>query len=175
ALLDDPACTTIVGMVRARGTGRHQFTGRASACGDGHLDLGAGEECETAADCPGDKPCTACTCAAAMTRRKKTTTTTTATTTTSTTRQTVSTTTSSTSTSKPTTTSTSTTRPTSTTTTVTTTTLTATTVTTTTGSTTTTTVPGGLFEAANPWNADISALPKSATSDTIVQALAAAG
>jgi hypothetical protein len=176
AIVDDPACTTLVGTVRARGTGRHEFTGRASACGDGRLDPSAGEECETAADCPSGEPCTGCTCAAAMTRRKKTTTTTTATTTTSTTRQTVSTTTSSTSTSKPTTTST--TQPASTTTTVTTT-LTATTVTTTvtttTGTTTTTTVPGGLFEAANPWNADISTLPKSATSDTIIQALAGAG
>jgi serine/threonine-protein kinase len=39
----------------------------------------------------------------------------------------------------------------------------------------TTTVAGRLFEAPNPWNTDISSLPKSSTSDGIIQALAAAG
>jgi serine/threonine-protein kinase len=39
----------------------------------------------------------------------------------------------------------------------------------------TTTVGGRLFEAANPWNTDISTLPKSGTSDGIIQALDAAG
>src|SRR4029077_10505130 len=43
------------------------------------------------------------------------------------------------------------------------------------GSTTTTTVIGQLFEAPNPWNTDISTLPKSATSDGIIGALGAAG
>jgi serine/threonine-protein kinase len=36
-------------------------------------------------------------------------------------------------------------------------------------------VSGGLFEAPNPWNTDISTLAKSSTSDGIIQALSAAG
>jgi serine/threonine-protein kinase len=39
----------------------------------------------------------------------------------------------------------------------------------------TTTVAGRLFEADNPWNTDVSTLPKSGTSDGIIQALNAAG
>jgi hypothetical protein len=50
------------------------------------------------------------------------------------------------------------------------------TTTTTTSAPTTTTLGGGqLFEAASPWNTDVSTLPKSATSDGIIQALGAAG
>src|SRR5262249_33910237 len=127
------------------------------------------EQCEAAADCPGSDECHACVCgseslsSAAAAHRKKTTTTTTATTSTSTSRvSTTSTASNSTSTTRPTTTtsSTSTSRP---------------RTTTQTGSSTSTTVPGQLFEAPNPWNSDVSSLPKSATSDGIVQALAAAG
>jgi hypothetical protein len=47
-----------------------------------------------------------------------------------------------------------------------------------TSSTTTTTVatlPGGLFEASNPWNSSVATHPKSGASDTIIGALAAAG
>jgi hypothetical protein len=43
------------------------------------------------------------------------------------------------------------------------------------GGPTTTTIPGGLFEAANPWNEDVSAAPVSPESQTIIGALAAAG
>jgi hypothetical protein len=43
------------------------------------------------------------------------------------------------------------------------------------GGTTTTTLPGGLFEAANPWNEDVSTAPVSSESSSIIGALAAAG
>ena len=51
----------------------------------------------------------------------------------------------------------------------------STTTTTTLGSGTTTTTAGGLFEAANPWNVDVSGLPAAAASSTIIAALSAAG
>ena len=159
ARIDDPACTTLTATFTARGTKRRRFTAPASVCGDGVLDPDAGEQCESAADCAGGTPCTGCVCGTApattTTGVAPTTTSTTRTTTTST--RTTTTALATTTTSRPpTSTSTSTTARAST--------------------TTTTTAPGGgLFEAPNPWNTDVSALPKSATSDGIIQALAGAG
>ena len=51
----------------------------------------------------------------------------------------------------------------------------STTTTTTLGSGTTTTTAGGLFEAANPWNVDVSGLSAASESSTIITALSAAG
>lgn len=194
-------CTALDGTLSARRTKRQRFTATASACGDGRIDVDASEECETTTDCASNESCEACLCGAtpasttSTTRPSTTTTSTTpttttvATTSTSTTSSTTvttptSSTTSTTATSTTTTTratttttsSTTTTRPTTTTVTTTssTTTTQATTTTTTTGSTTTT-LSGRLFEAANPWNTDVSTLPKSSTSDGIIQALGAAG
>jgi serine/threonine-protein kinase len=197
----DPACAAMVGTFSARGTRRRQFTATASVCGDGWLDAAAGEQCESASDCPAGDACSGCACGAtANASKKKPTTTTTTRRPTTTTSTTISTSSTTTSTTKPTTTTTSapststttgapsttttsasstTTRPPTTTTTVATTTTRApttsstSTTTTTTGATTTTL--GGLFTAPNPWNADVSTLPKSGSSDTIIQALAAAG
>src|SRR2546425_2054460 len=185
AKVDDASCTSLVGTFSARTTRRRHFEAPRSTCGDGQLDATAGEQCESAADCAAGEICTACLCGRDTStttdaRRKKTTSTTsTSTTSTSSTRvpttstsstssssssssttsSTSSTTTSSTSSptsSSSSSTSTSTSRPTTT-------------------SVTTTTIPGRLFEAPNPWNSDISTLSKSATSDGIIQALAAAG
>ena len=50
-----------------------------------------------------------------------------------------------------------------------------TTTTTIVGGTTTTTLGGGLFEAPNPWNEDVSMLPVASESASIIGALAAAG
>ncbi len=47
--------------------------------------------------------------------------------------------------------------------------------TTTATSTTVPTLPGGLFEAPNPWNTSVADQPRASVSDTIIQALAAAG
>jgi hypothetical protein len=51
----------------------------------------------------------------------------------------------------------------------------STTTTTTVGGGTSTTAPGGLFQAPNPWNRDVSTLPVSSQSASIIGALAAAG
>ena len=163
ATVDDPTCSTLGGTLSARATKRRSFTGTASTCGDGRLDVAGGEACETDVPCAGGEPCTGCACG-------------TPTSTTSTTRPPVTTTTTST-TRPPTTlaaTTTTTTRP-ATTSTLATTTSTTRTTTTSTASATTTTIAGRLFEAPNPWNTDVSGLAKSATSDGIIQALDAAG
>jgi len=204
ARLDAPTCTTLTATMTAHATERRHVTGAASVCGDGRLDPDAGEQCETGVPCAGGEACTSCTCdasaaAAAAAKRKNTTTTSTSTTSTSTNPSSTST---STTTIKPSTTSTSTSTSTSSYTSMSkpttsstsssssssstapsptttlappTTTLATTTTTTTTSAPTTTTLGGQLFEAANPWNTDVSTLPKSATSDGIIQALGAAG
>src|SRR5262245_35914452 len=166
--VDGSSCAALAGMLGARATGLQRFEAPRSACGDGRLDAAGSEQCETAADCADGQPCDACQCGGASgsittAARKKTTTTT------STTKPAATSTSSSTSTS----TSSSATNSSSTTSSSTSTSRSSTT--TTSGSTTTTTVPGQLFTAANPWNTDVSTLPKSATSDGIIQALAAAG
>ena len=204
AKVDRMSCGLLTGTFTARGAKRRRFEAKPSTCGDGRLDTAAGEQCETSADCLAGQVCTTCICSSETStttdgRKKKTTTTATSSTTTSSTRvpttttssssstsstttsaTTSSTTSSSTTTSPSTTTSSTTTNPTTTsatTTSSTTTSSTTTTPSTTTPSTTTssTTIPGGLFEAPNPWNTDVSTLPKSPASDGIIQALAAAG
>ena len=192
AKADDPDCKTLIGTLSARGAKRQSFTAAASTCGDGRLDAAAGETCETSADCTDGDPCAGCSCGlTARARKKKPTTTSTSTTSTSTTRPPTSTSTSSTSSSS-TSTSTSTTPPTtsstatstssstapstaSTSTSTSSSSTTSSSTSTTTSPATTTTLAGRLFEAPNPWNTDVSTLPKSATSDGIIQALAAAG
>ena len=160
AKLADATCTTLVGAFSAKGTKRRRFTATASVCGDGWLDVAAGEQCESAADCPGGEECVECTCGIGATaNRKKPTTTTT--------RRPPTSTTATTSTTRPPTTTTTTTTASSTT--------SSSSTTTTTASGSTTTTLGGVFTAANPWNTDVSTLPKSTSSDTIIQALATAG
>ena len=199
----DAACTTLGGTLVSRGKKALRFTAAPSTCGDGLLDTAAGESCETAADCGGEA-CATCVCglearAAGGNGKKKTTTTSTSTTSTSTRPTTSSSTSSSTSTSRPSTTtsssstssstststattssssSTSSTTSSSTSTTTSSSTSTSrpsTTTTTVSASTTTTTLGGRLFEADNPWHKDVSTLSKSASSNTIINALAAAG
>jgi hypothetical protein len=195
--LDASDCAALDATFTARGLRRQRFAAPASACGDGLVDSGGGEDCETHADCDGAETCAACLCTNGPSSTTSSTTTITTTTvfTTTSTRPTTSTTTTTTSTivstttpttvttttstRPPTTTSTTPTSSTSSTSTTTTTTSSTTTsapvttTTTTTGSTTT--LPGRLFEAANPWHTDVSTLPKGSTSDSIIQALAAAG
>ncbi len=167
AKVDDPGCTTLTASVTAHGLRRRRFVARASTCGDGRVDGAAGETCEGDADCAPGVPCRSCACAPATTTTSM--------------RPAVATTTTTTTSRPPSTTTTTTSRPPATVTTTTTTSRPPTTAITTSTvhpSTTTTTTLAGLsrlFEAANPWNTDVSALPKSATSDGIVQALAAAG
>jgi hypothetical protein len=193
AKVDDPACTAMSGTLTARGIRPERFVAPASTCGDGRVDAGAGEACEIDADCAGGEACSSCACgrpAVPTTTTTRPTTPPTSTTSSTTTTVRPTTTIVTTTTVRPTTTivTSTTVRPTTTvvttttvrptTTLVTTTTTTSTTVrpsTTTTTTTPGTTVPGRLFEAANPWNTDVSTLPKSATSDGIIQALAAAG
>ena len=174
AIVDDVSCASLIGTFSARATKRRRFQAPRSTCGDGRLDAEGGEQCETVADCAEGQACDACVCGSGSSTvsaagRKKATTTSTSTTSTSlstsssasssTSRPSTS---SSTSTVIPTTSSTSTSSSSST-------------STSTSGSTTTTTAPGQLFEAPNPWNTDVSTLLKSATSDGIIEALAAAG
>ncbi len=199
----DESCASLTGTMTARASRRRSFTAPASVCGDGWIDPDAGEQCEIDADCT-DTACTACVCGGAITTTTSTSTTrpsTTLTTTTSTTRPPTTLTTTSTTrpsttltvttttrppttvtvtstTRPPTTVTVTTTRPPTTLTTVTTTlavTPTTRASTTTTTGATPTTIPGRLFEAPNPWNTDVSTLPKSAQSDGIIQALSAAG
>jgi len=54
AKVADATCTTLVGAFSAKGTKRRRFTATASVCGDSWLDTAAGEQCESAADCPVD-------------------------------------------------------------------------------------------------------------------------
>jgi serine/threonine-protein kinase len=175
--VDANECPLLDASFVARGLRRQRFAAPASICGDGLVDAGAGEECETAADCDGTDPCAACLCGdeppltTTTTTRPSTTTTVVTTTTVRPTTTTSST--------RPTTTitvtTTTSTRPTTTTSTTSSTTTSAPVTTTTTTTGPTTTLSGRLFEAANPWNTDVSTLPKSASSDSIMQALAAAG
>jgi hypothetical protein len=174
--VDETTCELLSGNFTGRGTRRRRIAAPASICGDGTLDVAAGEACETAPDCSDEQACVACACgtAASTTSTSSTSSTTSSTTTTSS---------STTTTSRPPTTTTSSTRPPTTSTTSTTTTSSSsstssssTTTSTTAGtSTTSTTVAGRLFEAPNPWHTDVSTLPKSAQSDTIIQALNTAG
>ncbi len=157
--VDETTCELLTGTFTGRGTRRRRLSAPASVCGDGTLDPAAGEVCEANPDCPGDDACIVCGCGTAPT------TTTTSrpptTTTTSSTRPPTTSTTSTTTTSSSSSSSTS---------------SSSTTTTTTAGtSTTSTTIAGRLFEAPNAWHTDVSALPKSAQSDTIIQALDAAG
>ena len=189
AKIDRTSCGVLTGTFAARAAKRRRFEATPSTCGDGRVDTGTGEQCETAADCLAGQTCTKCLCGSETStatdgRKKKTTTTATSSTTTSSTRVPTTTTSSSSSTSMTTSTTTisttttsssTTTSPTTTTSSTTTSSTTTSPTTTSSSSTSTTTVPGRLFEASNPWNTDVSTLPKSATSDGIIQALAAAG
>lgn len=156
--VDETTCDALTGTFIGRGTRRTRVDAAASVCGDGTLDVAAGEQCETVVDCGGEQSCVACRCGSApsstTTSTSRPPTTTVAVTTTSTT-----------TTSRPPPTSASTSTSTST----------SSSSSTTTSTVTATTIAGRLFEAANPWNTDVSALPKSATSDGIIQALNAAG
>ncbi len=64
-----PACDTLSGTVKGKKLQAKSFTAKLSRCGDGILDRGGGEECDTTApdgdaDCPGRcVPAGACTCA----------------------------------------------------------------------------------------------------------------
>src|SRR6185369_11565155 len=78
------SCATMDGTLVVRRTGRRAFAASASSCGDGRLDVAAGETCETAADCPAGDACAGCVCGFELTARKRKTTTTTTTTSTST-------------------------------------------------------------------------------------------
>jgi hypothetical protein len=171
----DDTCAALAGTLTARGVPRRRFVAPASACGDGIVDAAAGEACETAADC-GVGACVACGCSApASTTTTSTTVPTTSTRPPTTTSSSTSRTTSSRTTTSSSSTSSSTRPPTTTSTTATSTTRPAASTTTTTTTMPSTTFSGRLFEAPNPWNTDVAALPKSATSDGIIQALAAAG
>lgn len=163
--VDETTCSASTGTFTGRGTRRTRVDAPASVCGDGTLDVAAGEQCETVADCGGDQSCVACRCGTAP----SSTTTTSSSSSTSRPPTTAVTTTSTTTTSRPPPTATSTSTSTSTSSSST------STSSTTTSTVTATTIAGRLFEAPNPWNTDVSALPKSATSDGIIQALNAAG
>jgi serine/threonine-protein kinase len=160
AKMDEVECATLTGTLTARSAKRRSFAGEASACGDGRLDPDGGEQCESAENC-GGTTCTGCACGTGSSSTSSTSTTTSTTRTTTPVAPTTSTrpptTRQSTSTSSSTTTST--TRQ----------------STTTTTATPPTTIAGGLFEAPNAWTVDVSTLPKSGTSDGIIQALSAAG
>ncbi|HEV7734516.1 MAG TPA: hypothetical protein VGR62_20250 [Candidatus Binatia bacterium] len=185
--VDEAGCDRITGTFSGRGIRRVQIAAPASACGDGTVDPAAGEACERDPDCAGGEACTVCQCGAPPVSTTTTSTTSSTstsrppTTVTTTTRPTTtSTSTSSTTSSRPPTTVVTTTLPTTTTTTSSsssssTSTSTSSTTTSTSGATTSTTIGSRLFEAANPWNTDVSALTKSATSDGTIQALNAAG
>jgi hypothetical protein len=76
ALLAQPECTTLRGSIRARKRKAASFEARRSSCGDGILDAGGGEQCETAVPCPEGEACTyVCTCGSRSTTGGSTTTT----------------------------------------------------------------------------------------------------
>jgi hypothetical protein len=55
-------CGTMKGKLKRRGAKAERFVALRSVCGDGVLDRAAGEQCETAADCPAAVACTSCVC-----------------------------------------------------------------------------------------------------------------
>src|SRR5947199_7469612 len=88
AIVDDASCASLIGTFSARTTKRRRFQAPRSTCGDGRLDAGGGEQCETLADCAEGQACGACVCGSGSSTvsaagRKKTTTTSTSTTSTS--------------------------------------------------------------------------------------------
>jgi len=73
-----PGCDTLAGTVVApRAKLRKRIAGRRSECGDGIVDTGGGEQCETDADCAPPGHCVACACASGASTTTSTTTTTT--------------------------------------------------------------------------------------------------
>jgi len=62
--LIEPTCQVMTGrLVARRAKVRRNFVATRSRCGDGIVDAGGGEQCETADDCAG-VPCVACGCGA---------------------------------------------------------------------------------------------------------------
>ena len=73
-----PGCETLAGLVVApRAKLRKHIAGRRSECGDGVVDTGGGEQCETDADCAPMGHCVACACVSEASTTTSSTTTTT--------------------------------------------------------------------------------------------------
>jgi len=63
--LIEPTCQVMTGrLVARRAKLRRNFVATRSRCGDAIVDVGGGEECETAEDCAGDVACVECRCGA---------------------------------------------------------------------------------------------------------------
>lgn len=62
------SCGRLNGKLKAKGAQPpRKFQAPLSTCGDGVIDAGAGEACESAADCTAPEPCTVCNCGTSTT------------------------------------------------------------------------------------------------------------